>query len=143
MVSFILSEWFADNRSVLETEEGRDKLEGRAKRHDLQQRSRSPVVEDGHLLEKTRQTGPRSLWTVRGLDAETIMKIHLLALNRKVPMYRLIDDMVAAEWEKVADHRAKSAMPKRLKRKAAAILRQSVRRQTGRLPETPRGRRNR
>ncbi len=138
MVSFILSQWFAENRPVLETEEGRDKLERQVRRYSRQPRSRSPVVEDEQTIGEPSKTGLRALWTVRGLDAETITRIHVLALNRKVPMYRLMDDIVAAEWEKVAGQRANSGVPKNLRKKAAAILRQSLHQGSGRLPQTPR-----
>jgi hypothetical protein len=79
------------------------------------------TAKTGDLL-KTRHA-----WSVRGVGVETIARIHVMAIGRGVPMYQLIDEMVAREWEEMGDEPIKPGVSGKIRKKVSHILSRAVR----------------
>jgi hypothetical protein len=128
LVSFILESWLYRNRALLESKEGRERLATSVAIYSATETDGSPAAVSGTTSAKTGDLlKTRDVWSVRGVSVETIARIHVLALVRGIPMYQLIDDIVAGEWEKTRDEPIKPGGSGKIRKKISHILRRSVR----------------
>jgi hypothetical protein len=128
LVSFILESWLGDNRTLLLSTRGREELARRVADHleieidkPSEVEGRTTAAETDDIL-KIRET-----WAVRGVSAETVARIHVMALGRGVPIYQLMDQIVAREWGEMGDEPTRPGVSGKIKKRVSRIMHRAYR----------------
>ncbi len=122
LVSFIFDCWFYEHIDLLKSEET---IKGVAKQVQVynrrlnRRRSRTNVrlhLTDDEIV----NLGTR--WSIRGISIETRVRIKAMALNRGIPVYRMIDEIVSKEWEREGNKPGRPRISRRLGKEVRRLL---------------------
>jgi hypothetical protein len=128
LVSFILESWLGSNGTLLLSTRGREELARRVADYlDLEIDSPPEVGGRTTAAETDDILRIRDTWSVRGVSAETIARIHVMALGRGVPIYQLMDQIVAREWGEMGDEPIQPGVSRRISKKVSHILQRAYR----------------